>query len=55
MIALGFSVVPKPCCNTVSDFGNVCAPEARSCAPEGSHVILTCDCVAGCWNGTACQ
>jgi hypothetical protein len=34
------------CCETVTDFPNLCAPGACSCAPQSSRMVLTCVCPA---------
>ena len=51
----GGTVGASLCCNSASDFSNLCLIGACGCSPDNSHQVKTCDCGAGkCFNGTAC-
>jgi hypothetical protein len=51
----GGNVTTMSCCNSTSDFPNLCLIGACGCAPGSSHQIKVCDCgTAKCFNGTAC-
>lgn len=51
----GGSVETSLCCESASDFPNLCLIGACGCSPEYSHSILVCQCPEGmCFDGTAC-
>jgi len=51
----GGTVETSLCCESASDFPNLCLIGACGCSPENSHQIKTCDCGEGkCFDGTEC-
>ena len=54
-IRSGGDVTTMLCCNSVSDFPNLCLVGSCGCAAGDSHQIKVCTCGTGtCFNGTAC-
>lgn len=51
----GGTITQSSCCQSVGDFPNTCSVGACGCAPDFSHLVLTCSCPDDqCWNGAAC-
>jgi hypothetical protein len=51
----GGTVENSLCCESASDFPNLCLIGACGCSPENSRQIKTCDCgPEKCFNGTEC-
>jgi hypothetical protein len=50
----GGSVTTANCCQSASDFPNLCLIGPCGCSPDNSHEIKICDCGDGCWDGTKC-
>jgi len=51
----GGEVSTSLCCESVSDFPNLCLIGACGCSPTDSHEVKICDCGADkCFNGTKC-
>ena len=51
----GGEVSTSLCCESTSDFPDLCVIGACGCAPENSHEVKICDCGTDkCFNGTEC-
>jgi len=50
----GGTVTSAMCCAGTGDFPGTCAIGACGCAPAASHVVRTCTCSAGCFDGSGC-
>jgi len=51
----GGTVKTSSCCESASDFPNLCLIGPCGCGPQNSHQIKTCDCgPEKCFNGTEC-
>lgn len=51
----GGTVQTASCCNSASDFPNTCLVGACGCAPEESHQVSVCECLANqCFDGSQC-
>ena len=50
----GGALTTANCCQSASDFPNLCLIGPCGCAPEYSHEIKICECPNGCWDGTKC-
>lgn len=51
----GGEVSTSLCCESTSDFPNLCVIGACGCAPENSHEVKICDCGEGkCFDGEEC-
>lgn len=54
-VSSGGTVSTSLCCESASDFPNLCLIGPCGCGPQNSHQIKTCDCGPGeCFNGTEC-
>jgi len=51
----GGTVKTSSCCESASDFPNLCLIGPCGCGPQNSHELKTCDCGSDeCFNGTEC-